>query len=340
MWLWLMSGRGVGSGFGSGEELSGGSGSSGGLSVWSWEGAYRAFARFLTFGRNLQPNTVSAYLQDLRLLETYLGVDFVPQSFPVEVLHGFFYWLYERGLSARTQARVASSLRMFFRFLWREGYLVEDPSDWVPVPRVGRKLPDVLSESEVFRLLEVPDVSTPWGLRDRALLEVLYGGGLRVSEAVQLHLRDVYWEEGVLRIRGKGGRERLVPLADRVLRWIDRYIREVRGRWKVSERGASYLFLNRRGDPLTRVYVYMMVRRYAELAGIDRKVSPHTLRHSFATHLLRNGADLRVVQALLGHALITTTQVYLHLEKEDLVRALESCHPLYRGGVDGGLEEV
>ena len=256
----------------------------------------------------------------------------MPQSFPVEILHGFFYWLYERGLSVRTQARVASSLRAFFRFLWRERYIEEDPSDLVPVPRVGRKLPDVLSEEEVFRLLEMPDVDTPWGLRDRALLEVLYGGGLRVSEAVQLQLRDVDWEEGLVRVRGKGGRDRLVPLAGRVLRWVDRYLREVRSQWKVSERGSSYLFLNRRGNPLTRVYVYMMVRRYAALAGIGRKVSPHTLRHSFATHLLRNGADLRVVQALLGHALVTTTQIYLHLEKEDLVRALEACHPLYRVG--------
>jgi len=286
------------------------------------------FADYLAFDRGLADRTVEAYQRDL---ERFLG--FLegqgctrPADVRPEDLREYVYELTARGLAATSIRRAQSSLRTYFAFLLADDVLQDDPTERMDAPRIGRSLPDTLSPDEVERLLEAPDPTRPLYWRDRAILEVLYGSGLRVSELTGLALADVDAEHRVVRVLGKGGKERLVPTGGPALRALGRYLSGVRPGLDRGK-GEGRIFLNARGTPLSRVSVWTLVKESAERAGIGKDVSPHTLRHSFATHLLEGGADLAAVQELLGHADISTTQIYTHVDREYLREVHRSFHP-------------
>jgi integrase/recombinase XerD len=286
------------------------------------------FADYLAFDRGLADRTVAAYRRDMDRFVRFLrdAGRAAPGDVTPADLREYVYALHTDGMAPTSIRRAQSALRTYFSFLLTEGTLQDDPTERMESPRVGRTLPDTLSREEVFRLLESPDSTRPLYWRDRAILEVLYGSGLRVSELTGLGLSDVDPAEGVLLVFGKGSKERLVPLGGAATRALDRYLREVR---PGLEKGAGKrrVFLNARGTPLSRTAVWTLVKRAAERAGVSKAVSPHTLRHSFATHLLEGGADLAAVQELLGHADISTTQIYTHVDREYLREVHRTFHP-------------
>lgn len=283
---------------------------------------------YLRLERAASPNTLAAYKTDLmgwaRIAEE---AGWVPLTATPEDLRAALESLAQRGISARTQARYRSSLRQFYRYLQLEGLREDDPTEGLRAPRLPQKLPVYLTPDEIDRMVAALDRSTPTGERNLALLETLYGSGLRVSELVGLRIRDLYFEEGVIRVVGKGNKERLVPLTDVSSRAIHRYIHEVRVHLKAQKGSEDRVFLNQRGGTLSRVMVFLILRDLAARAGIRKTLGPHTLRHSFATALVQNGADLRAVQMLLGHESITTTEIYAHLEDKQLRDTLEGFHP-------------
>ena len=283
------------------------------------------FADALWLERGLSSHTLAAYQSDLRHLARWLPRGLLAadrsdlQDYLAALVTG-------AGARPRTSARRLSSLRQFYRWAVREHLLAEDPSALIDAPRLGRPLPDSLTESEVEALLAAPDIATPEGLRDRCMLEVLYATGLRVSELVGLRGDQVGLAQGVVRVLGKGSKERLVPLGDEALDWLQRFLREGRPAL-LGERRCDALFPTRRGAGMTRQAFWYRIRKHARAAGIRGKVSPHTLRHAFATHLLNHGADLRVVQLLLGHSSLSTTQIYTHVARERLRALHERHHP-------------
>lgn len=296
-----------------------------------WSQAIQEYALYLNLEQGLAATTRQAYLHDVERYSRYAKED-LQLSGPAEVslphLQQFLSFLTEQCLlGERSLARNVSALRSFHGFLFADGFCELDPSEMLEVPRFGRKLPVVLSIDEVEAMLDVVDINASAGIRDRALLETLYGSGLRVSELNSLQISQVYPTEGFLRIRGKGNKERLVPAGGPALDWIDRYLRRVRRHQSVKPGHDDILFLNQRGGRLSRVSIFNLVKETAALAGIDRSVSPHTFRHSFATHLLEGGADLRAVQEMLGHESITTTELYLHLDREKLREVHALYHP-------------
>lgn len=286
------------------------------------------FLDFLAFERGLAPRTVAAYGRDLEGLLAFLGKK--GKTFPREVtlqdLREYLFHLKDRGLAPTSIRRVISSLRSYFAFLVQEGALEADPAERLEAPRLGRKLPVVLSLEEVESLLGALDPDSPLYWRDRAVLEVLYATGMRVSELVGLRLDQVNLAERVCTVWGKGGKERMVPMGVPACRALDRYLREVRPQLERG-RGGGVVFLNARGRPLSRMSIWTLVRRAAARAGLRTVPSPHTLRHTFATHLLEGGADLAAVQELLGHADISTTQIYTHLDREYLREVHRAFHP-------------
>jgi len=295
------------------------------------------FQDYLTFERGLSDRTLSAYLRDLERLRTFLEEEegtHRPQDVQARHLRAWIYHLREEGLAASSIRRAQSSVRSYFGFLLAEGVLEADPSDRMESPRVGRNLPDHLTRQEVEALLEAPAPDHELYWRDRAILELLYATGIRVSELVELPLRALDVDEGFLTVFGKGAKERLVPVGGPALRVLQRYLRELRGRLEGTgaggRRGEGRVFLSVRGGPLSRQAVFNLVRKAAAWAGIERAISPHTLRHTFATHLLEGGADLAAVQELLGHADISTTQIYTHLDRTHLLETHRRHHP--RGG--------
>lgn len=282
------------------------------------------FLDYLLLERGLAENTLRAYRRDLDdylsfLTRTGLGLE------AGEAVPSYLRDLQARGCAPATRARRLSCLRRFYRFLASEGLVEADPTAAVPSPRRGLKLPQVLTVGEVDRLLSQPRTSTSTGLRDRAMLELLYATGLRVSELVELKVADVNVTQGYVRCLGKGRRERVVPFGSVAARYLRAYLTEVRPR--LVGRRSPYLFVNRRGRPLSRQALWKLIKRYARLAGIVKTISPHVLRHSFATHLLENGADLRTVQELLGHADISTTQIYTHVSAAHLREVYARAHP-------------
>lgn len=286
------------------------------------------YLEHLRVERGLAPRTTRSYAAELRRWGHWseeAGVD--PLSPSTEALRDFLRHLEQQELSPRSRARALSALRGFLRYLLARGRIEQDPTELLRVREGRRRLPRALAPEEVERLLEAPDVSTPEGIRDRAMLEVAYGCGLRVSELVGLQLGDIDPEEGLVRVRGKGGKHRLVPIGDEAVRWVERYLREARPGF--APRGAEGgVFLSRRGRPLTRQWFGKLLKRHAMVAGIAAdRVSPHVLRHSFATHLLAGDADLRAVQAMLGHARIVTTEVYTHVDRERLKSVYDRHHP-------------
>ncbi|HXW09558.1 MAG TPA: site-specific tyrosine recombinase XerD [Steroidobacteraceae bacterium] len=277
--------------------------------------------------RGLSPNTLAAYRADLSALERWLdehGVH-LENAQRGDIL-SFMASRVQAGARPRSTARQLSSFRRFYRYLVREGSLREDPTAQIAMPKVGRSLPKSLMEEEVEALLAAPAVSDPLGHRDRTMLEVLYATGLRVSELVNLKLGQVNLNQGVLRIVGKGDRERLIPLGEEAVQWVQQFLQGPRVEI-LLERQTDYLFPTRRGDRMTRQAFWHIIKRYARKAGIDKELSPHTLRHAFATHLLNHGADLRVVQMLLGHSDLSTTQIYTHVARERLKDLHSQHHP-------------
>jgi integrase/recombinase XerD len=277
--------------------------------------------------RGLSPNTLAAYRADLTALERWLDAhEIILSAAHRGDILAFMAARVQGGAQPRSTARQLSSFRRFFRHLVREGELREDPTAQIAMPKVGRSLPRSLTEEEVEALLAAPAVSDPLGHRDRTMLEVLYATGLRVSELVNLTLAQVNLNQGVLRIVGKGDRERLIPLGEEAVQWVHQFLQGPRVEI-LLERQTDYLFPTRRGDRMTRQAFWHIIKRYARKAGVQKELSPHTLRHAFATHLLNNGADLRVVQMLLGHSDLSTTQIYTHVARERLKDLHSQHHP-------------
>ncbi|MBT8422096.1 MAG: site-specific tyrosine recombinase XerD [Gammaproteobacteria bacterium] len=277
--------------------------------------------------RGLSANTLGAYRADLVALRRWLAERDVSLIYATRSdLLAFIAHRTEQGAKPRSTARQLSSFRRFYRFLLREGVIKDDPTVKIEMPRIGRSLPQSLSEGEVESLLAAPDVNDPLGHRDRTMLEVLYATGLRVSELINLKQSEVNLNQGVARIVGKGGRERLIPLGEEAQNWLRDFIAGPRGEI-LLERQTDYLFPTRRGDRMTRQAFWHIIKRYSKIAGISSKMSPHTLRHAFATHLLNNGADLRVVQMLLGHSDLSTTQIYTHVARARMKDLHSEHHP-------------
>jgi integrase/recombinase XerD len=300
------------------------------LATTAPEPADPAVARFLDavwMERGLSSNTLAAYRADLTALSRWLGERGIPMARTTKSdLQDFIAARVEAGARPRSTARQLSSFRRFFRYLMRESVIRDDPTAQIAMPKIGRSLPKSLTEEEVESLLGAPAVGDPLGNRDRTMLEVLYATGLRVSELVNLRYSQVNLNQGVIRIMGKGNRERLIPLGEEAVRWLNEFARSARGEI-LLERQTDYLFPTRRGDRMTRQAFWHIIKRYARKAGVDRELSPHTLRHAFATHLLNHGADLRVVQMLLGHSDLSTTQIYTHVARERMKELHQQHHP-------------
>ena len=288
------------------------------------------FITYLRLERGLSKNTLWAYESDLEkfafFLKKWKGGAYPPEQAQSDDITAFIGSIHQSGLTERSQARILSALRAFYKFLRMEGHIKTDPVEIIDAPKIGLYLPVVLSIQEVEALMESVDLSHPQGHRNRALLEMMYGSGLRVSEAVTLRLSDLFFPEEFIRVRGKGSKQRLVPVGKEAMKAVGLWM-EQRRVMKVVKAGEDVVFLNRRGAPLTREMVFLMVREQARLAGITKTISPHTLRHSFASHLLENGADLRIIQQLLGHESILTTEIYTHLDASKWQSAILEHHP-------------
>lgn len=287
---------------------------------------------YLRLEKGLSPNTIEAYLEDLRKLFQFItneGLQILQIRY--DDLQQFMAQLSDLGISPRSQARIISGIKSFYRFLLLEDFLRSDPTELLESPKIGMKLPEVLSVDEINRLLDSIDLSAPTGQRNRAMLEVLYSCGLRVSELVNLRYPDIYFDEEFIRVEGKGRKQRLVPISQTAIHEIRKYLYD-RSQITVQKGFEDILFLNKRGAGLTRVMVFHIIKAQAELAGIKKTVSPHTFRHSFATHLLEGGANLRAIQVMLGHEKITTTELYTHIDREFLRREIITHHPRNRRG--------
>lgn len=293
----------------------------------SWEGYIRQFQDYLRLERSLSPNSVEAYVRDIQKLAQFSAGSCEPTAVNELHLQNFLEWINELGMTPHTQARVLSGLKAFFKYLLFETIIANDPTALLEGPKLGRKLPDTLSFHEIEQLLAAIDLSKAEGQRNRAMLETLYSSGLRVSELVDLKLSHVYFDLGFLRIIGKGNKERLVPIGRDALKFIRIYTEEVRVHVPVKKGNENYVFLNRRGAKLSRVMVFTIIKNLAEEIGLKKSISPHTFRHSFATHLIEGGADLRAVQEMLGHESITTTEIYTHLDREYLRQVIQEFHP-------------
>ena len=293
------------------------------------------YKMYLRLERSLSANTIAAYLDDLAKLLHFLEEEGLEvREVTYEDLQQLVAGLHDIGIHPRSQARIISGIKSFYKFLLIDGYIQTDPTELLETPKVGMKLPEILSVEEIDRILASIDLTTAEGQRNRAMLEVLYSCGLRVSELISLRISDIYPEEEFIRVEGKGSKERLVPISKTALREIQNYL-YYRGEQVVKRGAEDILFLNRRGAPLTRVMVFIIIKRQAELAGIHKNISPHTFRHSFATHLLEGGANLRAIQEMLGHEKITTTEIYTHIDREFLRREILKHHPRnqnYKGG--------
>lgn len=273
----------------------------------------------------LSENTLKAYASDVRQFSLWLGDKSLLQAAPEDIA-AFLALKFQQGANARSSARLISSLRRFFAFLVREGKIERNPSTGIAMPRLGQSLPITLSEKEVEDLLAAPAISEPLGYRDRAMLELLYATGLRVSELVRLHIGQMNLRQGFVRVQGKGNKERLVPVGEEAMDWLNTYLKGAR-EVILGKRQAEFIFITQRGTAMTRQAFWHLIKRYAGKAGIRKALSPHTLRHAFATHLLNHGADLRVVQMLLGHSSLSTTQIYTHIAQERLKALHGRFHP-------------
>jgi integrase/recombinase XerD len=298
----------------------------------TWDAYLKGFKAYLRLERSMSDNTVTAYMHDVLLLQNIMrepdeAADI--RNITLEQLQSFLQQIHELGLAAASQARILSGIKAFFGYLILEGVILSDPSELLEAPRLKRSLPVVLSIGEIEQLFAAIDHSTPEGQRNRAMLETMYSSGLRVSELVSLVISNLYLDVGYLRVVGKGNKERLVPIGSEAVKHVRLYREHIRTRVSPARGAEDILFLNRRGGGLSRVMVFMILKDLATKAGIDKNIHPHTFRHSFATHLVEAGADLRAVQEMMGHKSITTTEIYTHLDKGYLRQTLERYHPRY-----------
>jgi integrase/recombinase XerD len=293
-----------------------------------WSRYIKDFVSFLKIEKGLAGNSIDAYLNDVKKLEDFaVGLSLQPTEIRYEHLKLFIGELYDLGLSARSQSRIISGIKQFFLFLLLEEEIKVDPSKLLESPKIGRKLPEVLEVEEIDALIEAIDLSKPEGHRNKAILETLYSCGLRVSELVNLKFEDLFFNQGFVRITGKGNKQRLVPVSPSVEKEIDIYCTQIRNHMRIKRGQESYVFLNRRGSQLTRVMIFTIIKNLANEIGLKKTISPHTFRHSFATHLLEGGANLRAIQEMLGHESILTTEIYTHLDQGMLKEAITSFHP-------------
>ncbi len=295
-----------------------------------WQSYIKHFKNYLRLERSFSDNSVQAYVRDTEKLAEFLEMEQIAVS-PVELkeehLLAFLKYISELGLAAHSQARMLSGIKSFYKYLVLENVVKEDPTELIESPRLPRKLPDVLSYEEIEQLIGAIDHSTPEGTRNRAIIEVLYSCGLRVSELTGLQLTHCYFDTGFIRVLGKGDKVRLVPIGKEAIKYTGLYLEHVRNTMPVDKDSEDIVFLNRRGKQLTRVMIFLIIKDAAEKAGIPKNVSPHTFRHSFATHLIEGGASLRAVQEMLGHQSITTTEIYTHLDRDYLRQVITEFHP-------------
>jgi integrase/recombinase XerD len=298
--------------------------------VKNWESHIKHFGTYLKLERSLSANSIEAYVRDVEKLAQFINIKYVglnPLAITGKHLQAFLEYINELGMSAFSQARILSGIKAFYKYLLFEELIEKDPTTLMEGPKLGRQLPDTLSYEEIVKLFEAIDLSSPEGARNRAMLEVLYSSGLRVSELVELKLANVYFDIGFLRVIGKGNKERLIPVGRDALKYLKIYLEEVRVHIPVQKGFESNVFLNRRGRKLTRVMVFLVIKSLALQTGLKKIISPHTFRHSFATHLIEGGADLRAVQEMLGHESITTTEIYTHLDRDYLRQVIQEFHP-------------
>lgn len=299
----------------------------------NWKGSIKEFKAYLQLEKSLSQNSVEAYLHDVEKLSEFITMyypDILPETITREHLVKFIHFLNELGMNDRSQARMISGVRAFFKFLLLEDLIDVDPSQLLDLPKLSKKLPDTLNYEEINKILECVDMSKPDGVRNRAILETLYSCGLRVSELTELKISELYLNVDFIRVTGKGDKERLVPIGTSAKKCITTYLENTRVHVPVKKGYEDHVFLNRRGKKLTRVYIFLMLREYAATVGIRKTISPHTFRHSFATHLIEGGAGLRAVQEMLGHESITTTEIYTHLDREFLRDTLIQYHPRFK----------
>jgi integrase/recombinase XerD len=296
----------------------------------NWAAAIKGFKTYLKLERSLAANSIDAYSKDLDKLYQYADLQInkkSPTEFSLTDLRDFIKWVNELGMIPSSQARIISGIKAFYKYLLMEDLIASDPSELLETPKITRKLPDTLSIDEINKMIAAIDVSKPEGARNKAMLEVMYGCGLRVSELTELKLSNLYLNIEFIKVTGKGSKERLVPIGGEAIKALTIWIDQVRVHIPIKKGEDDLVFLNRRGSRLSRVYVFLLIKQLAELTGLKKNISPHTLRHSFATHLVEGGADLRAVQEMLGHESITTTEIYTHLDREYLKSTIIEFHP-------------
>ena len=294
----------------------------------SWESSIKGFKSYLQIERSLSDNSVQAYIRDIKKFANYaIPLKLNELKIQRENISDFLVELKDDEIAARSQARIISGIKAFYKYLIIEDYIKYDPTELIESPKVGFKLPDTLSLIEIDKLISAVDLSNKQGERNRAILETLYSCGLRVSELTNLKLSNIYFNEGYLKVIGKGDKERLAPIGGRALKYLTTYINEVRNHQTIKKGQEDFVFLNNRGAGLTRVMIFLIIQKLAAEIGLKKKISPHTFRHSFATHLIEGGADLRAVQEMLGHESITTTEIYTHLDKDYLRSNIIQFHP-------------
>lgn len=295
-----------------------------------WEDSKKGFENFLRLEKSLSQNSIAAYVNDINKLMVFLEENFkrlTPEKVKLNHLKSFVEDLNSRGVSPRTQARTISGIKSFFKYLLIEGKIQGDPTTLLESPKIGRKLPDVLTMEEIDTIIDAVDLEKPEGQRNKAMLETLYSCGLRVSELVNLKVTNLFFEQGFIKVEGKAEKERLVPVSEKAVVEINKYLNGYRKTLKISPEAENVLFLNRRGKKLSRVMIFTIIKNLAQKVGMDKKISPHTFRHSFATHLISGGADLRAVQEMLGHESILTTEIYTHLDRDYLKSTISQFHP-------------
>lgn len=295
----------------------------------NWSSYIKSFQSYLKIERGLSQNTIDNYSFDIERLCQFLEencIEVSPVKISEEIIQQFIYSV-SKEVNARSQARIISGLKSFFSYLIFEDYRTDSPMELIEAPRIGRKLPDTLSVEEIDAIINAIDLSKEEGERNRAMLETLYGCGLRVSELITLKISDLFFEEGFVKITGKGNKQRFVPISRITQKYIEIYKNQVRSHLNIQKGFEDTLFLNRRGKQLTRAMIFTIIKQLAVQINLNKDISPHTFRHSFATHLLENGADLRAIQLMLGHESITTTEVYVHLDRKHLTQIMNSYHP-------------
>ena len=295
-----------------------------------WEFYLNDYYSYLKLERSLSENSISAYLNDIKKLRDFIKlkkIDLEPNDIDIVIINDFLEYLNELGISSFSQARIVSGLKSFFKFLILEEKISKDPMDLIESPKLKRKLPEVLSLNDINILLNSIDLSTMEGVRNRAIIETLYSSGLRVSELVNLSIQNLFLDIGFIKVIGKGSKERLVPIGRHAIKYINMYKNEYRLNKKINKGNEGFLFLNRYGRKLTREMIFLIIKKVSNKCLLNKNVSPHTFRHSFATHLIEGGADLRAVQEMLGHESITTTEIYTHLDREYLKQVIKEFHP-------------